>query len=1081
MAKDPNAYSADQIQVLEGLEPVRKRPGMYIGSTDLRGLHHLVKEVVDNSIDEALAGYAKNIWVILHHDDYVTVADDGRGIPVDIHSKVGVSALEVIMTTLHAGGKFGDGGYKVSTGLHGVGVSAVNALSDYLRAEVRRDGKEYFQEYVKGKAKHKVALIEKNTELPFTTEFKWTAKSGTKISFIADKTIFSTTKTEFDKLEKQIKQVAYLVAGIFFHLYDERSGQERHFYFQSGLATLIKHLNKNKALIHPEPILIQRVVDDVDVEAAIQYNDSFVENVESFANVVPTTEGGSHLTGFRIALTRAINDYARKTEALKEKDENLTGEDVKEGLTAVISIKMDSDIIQFESQTKEKLGNAEVQPIVAQVVKDGLDMFFEENPQDARAILEKVMLAARARAAARAAKDAVIRKGALEGMTLPGKLADCQNRDASESELYIVEGDSAGGCFSDDTQIALADGRNLAFKKLVEEDKKGKLNYCYTIKTDGTIGLAPIVNPKITKKNVSVIKVILDNGEEIVCTPDHLFMLRDQSYKQAANLTINDSLMPLNRQISRLGKRITIKGYELVFDTKLHRWIFTHLLADQYNLENNIYSETEGHRHHKDFNKLNNNPENIIKLSKEEHLSFHRQHLKMTLHRPDVKEKSRKIHQTTEYKEKIKTIMTQPKMRIMLSDRAKKQWKNKNYKIYMNQKFLEFYNSNSEYRKENNHLLNQQQKEYWSKNENRVNQSQRVTKYFEKHPEKIQELSLLAQKQWQNEDLRKWRSGKTKTQWTKNFRLKRKVEYNKTYLKKALQVLKMLHEREGTINEQSYNQIRKQTKDRSLIKLSTITQRFFKGDNKKLEEAVYLFNHKIKQIQKIDKKIDVYDLEVPETHNFALAAGIFVHNSAKQGRDRKFQAILPLRGKILNTERARLDKILEFEEIKNLVIALGTGIGDTVNYDKTRYHRIILMTDADVDGEHIRTLLLTFFFRYLPEIINRGYMYIAQPPLYKIQKGKNINYAYSDNEKESILKTIGNDISIIISRYKGLGEMNPDQLWETTMNPENRVLKQVTIDDAVGADEVFTMLMGDEVPPRKRFIQTHAKQAILDI
>lgn len=653
-----NKYSAEQIQVLEGLEPVRKRPGMYVGSTDLRGLHHLVKEVVDNSIDEALSGYAKNIWVVLHEDDFVTVADDGRGIPVEIHPKVGVSALEVIMTTLHAGGKFGAGGYKISTGLHGVGVSAVNALSEYLRTEVRRDGKEYFQEYAKGKTKGRVAPIPKNPTLPFKTNFVWDVKSGTKVTFLADKTIFSTITPEFDKLEKQVKQVAYLVAGIFFHLYDERSKQKRHFYFQSGLATLIKHLNRNKALIHPEPILIHQVVEGVDIEAAIQYNDGFNENVESFANVVPTTEGGSHLTGFRIALTRAINDYARKIEALKEKDENLTGEDIKEGLTAVISIKMDSEKIQFESQTKEKLGNAEIQPIVSQVVKDGLEMFFEENPTEGRKIMEKVLLAARARAAARAAKDAVIRKGALEGMTLPGKLADCQERDASKSELYIVEGDSAGG-------------------------------------------------------------------------------------------------------------------------------------------------------------------------------------------------------------------------------------------------------------------------------------------------------------------------------------------------------------------------------------------------------------------------------------------------SAKMGRDRKFQAILPLRGKILNTERARLDKILEFEEIKALVIALGTGIGDTVDYEKARYHRIIIMTDADVDGEHIRTLLLTFFFRYLPDIINKGYLYIAQPPLYKLQKGKDSWYAYSDLEKNQIIKQpsaisrspreAGKTDGYMIQRYKGLGEMNPEQLWETTMNPENRVLKQVTVEDATGADEVFTMLMGDEVPPRKRFIQTHAKLATLDI
>ena len=677
MAKSSD-YGAEQIQVLEGLEPVRKRPGMYIGSTDIRGLHHLIKEVVDNGMDEALAGHAKNITVILHKDNYITVTDDGRGIPVEKHPKIGKSTLEVVLTILHAGGKFGEGGYKVSSGLHGVGVSAVNALSNYLRAEVRRDGKRYFQEFSAGKPKADVKEITLDTKLPYETSYGWKDKRGTMITFHADETILSTIEPEFDRLERQLKQVAYLVAGIHFHLYDERVNIERHFFFESGIATLIKHLNKNKSLIHPDPILIRRSIDDIEVDVGIQYNDTFTENVESFANVVPTAEGGTHVTGFRIALTRAINDYARKSEILKEKDENLTGEDMKEGLTAVISIKMDSDRIQFESQTKEKLGNAEVQPIVNTVVREGLEMFFEENPQDARRIMEKVILAARARAAARAAKDAVIRKGALEGMTLPGKLADCQNRDPAESELYIVEGDSAGG-------------------------------------------------------------------------------------------------------------------------------------------------------------------------------------------------------------------------------------------------------------------------------------------------------------------------------------------------------------------------------------------------------------------------------------------------SAKQGRDRKFQAILPLKGKILNTERARLDKILEFEEIKSLVIALGTGIGDTIDYGKTRYHRVIIMTDADVDGEHITTLLLTFFFRYLPEIVNKGYLYLAQPPLYKLQKGKEITYVYTEEEKEVALKKIsggkaGKDDVIVdaveltetesdddivqtkpkstginIQRYKGLGEMNPEQLWETTMNPENRVLKQITNEDAAGADEVFTMLMGDEVPPRKRFIQTHAKQAILDI
>ncbi len=645
-----NQYGAKEIQVLEGLEPVRKRPGMYIGSTDERGLWVMIKEIIDNSVDEAMAGRCSNVWITLHKDSFVTVADDGFGIPWEMHPTAKKSALEVAMTVLHAGGKFGEGAYKVSGGLHGVGASAVNALSEFMRVETKRTGKTFFQEYERGKPKSKVAEVSK--ESPFNNYFLWNTKSGVRTTFKADSQILQVIEPKFETVLKQVKNRAYLVAGLAFHLYDERTEQEYHFYFDSGIIALVKHLNRNKGLINSAPIYLHKSIDNVDVEVAIQYTDAFNQNVESYANVQSTDDGGTHLTGFKTALTRAINDYARKQGYLKEKDENLTGDDTLEGLTAVVAIKMDSEKLQFESQTKNKLGNQEVGPIVSQVVKEGLDTYFEENPKEGQKIIEKILLAARARMAARAAKDAVLRKGALEGMTLPGKLADCQERDPALSEIYIGEGDSAGG-------------------------------------------------------------------------------------------------------------------------------------------------------------------------------------------------------------------------------------------------------------------------------------------------------------------------------------------------------------------------------------------------------------------------------------------------SAKQGRDRKSQAILPLKGKILNTERARLDKILEFEEIKALVIALGTGIGDTVDYDRVRYHRVILMTDADVDGSHIRTLLLTFLFRYLPDLINRGYIYIAQPPLYKVQKGKEVHYAYSDEERDEILKKIGEakteKSSIIIQRYKGLGEMNPDQLWETTMNPENRVLKQVTVEDGALADQVFTMLMGDEVPPRKRFIQTNAKMATLDI
>lgn len=644
------AYGAKEIQVLEGLEPVRKRPGMYIGSTDERGLWVMIKEIIDNSVDEAMAGRCKNVWITLHKDNYISVADDGFGIPWEMHPTVKKSALEVAMTVLHAGGKFGEGAYKVSGGLHGVGASAVNALSEFMRVETKRGGKVFFQEYNQGKPNFDVRAYTKTDEpTKFKHHYDWGIPSGVRTTFKADSTILNTVEPRFDFVLKQVKNRAYLVAGLYFHIYDENSDSEQSYYFDSGIVALVKHINKNKGALHP-PIYIHRNLENVDVEVAIQYSEGFNPNVESYANVQATNDGGTHLTGFKTALTRAINDYARKQGYLKEKDENLTGDDMLEGITAVVAIKMDSEELQFESQTKDKLGNAEVAPIVSQVTKEGLDVFMEENPAVARKIMEKVITASRARMAARAAKDAVLRKGAFEGGGLPGKLADCQEKDPAQSELYIVEGDSAGG-------------------------------------------------------------------------------------------------------------------------------------------------------------------------------------------------------------------------------------------------------------------------------------------------------------------------------------------------------------------------------------------------------------------------------------------------SAKQGRDRKFQAILPLKGKILNTERARLDKVLEFEEIKALVIALGTGIGDTVVYDKSRYHRIVLMTDADVDGAHITTLLLTFFFRYLPELINRGYVYIAQPPLFKLARGKEVAYAYSDNERDKILKQMREvkADNIIIQRYKGLGEMNPEQLWETTMNPENRILKQVTVEDAELADETFAMLMGDEVPPRKKFIQSNAKSASLDI
>ncbi len=641
-------YSAQQIQVLEGLEPVRKRPGMYIGSTDVIGLHESLREIIDNAVDEALAGSAKNVWIYLNADGSATVVDDGRGIPIDIHPQYKKSALELVMTKLHAGGKFGGSAYKISGGLHGVGASVVNALSEWVWVEVRRDGKIYRQSYARGNPTSPLEIVKESKLVDADPEIA--ERNGTTSTFLPDNTVFQVTEFDFDMIKKMIRERAYLVPKLYFHFIDRRKEEikEVNYYFEGGIVSLVEKINENKQPIH-DVIMINKQEGEAQVEVALQYNETYTENVESYVNVINTVNGGTHLTGFRMALTRAINDYGKKIGAFKNEEDSITGDDTREGLTAVVFLKMPQDNIQFEGQTKGKLGNSEIQPIVNAIVKDGLATYFEENPGDAKRVLEKVYLAAKARLAAKAAKEAVIRKGALEGSTLPGKLADCQEKDPSISELYLVEGDSAGG-------------------------------------------------------------------------------------------------------------------------------------------------------------------------------------------------------------------------------------------------------------------------------------------------------------------------------------------------------------------------------------------------------------------------------------------------SAKQGRDRKFQAILPLKGKILNTERARLDKMIEHEEVKNIIIALGAGIADTINMEKLRYHRVIIMTDADVDGEHIETLILTFFYRHMPEVIKQGYLYVAMPPLFKVQRGKEIRYAYTEEEREAAMKELktGN-ANISVQRYKGLGEMNAEQLWETTMNPVNRVLKQVHIEDAEDADAVFTMLMGDEVPPRKAFIQTNAKMAELDI
>jgi DNA gyrase subunit B len=628
-----SSYKAEDIQVLEGLEAVRRRPGMYVGGTDTKALHHLIYEVVDNSIDEALAGAADLIEVIIHKDSSVTVTDNGRGIPVGKHPTQKKSALEVVMTTLHAGGKFEGTIYKVSGGLHGVGVSAVNALSEWCEVEIKREGKVHFQRYERGKA---VAPVKSSGKVK-------PSDTGTKTTFKFDSDIFKgNVDYRFETLVQRFREMAFVTRGVTIKLFDERDGREMTFYFEGGITSFVRYLNRNRKVLHPVVHAEKEVEGGLVVDVAIQFTDAYAESVYAFANTINTVDGGTHLTGMRLSITRTINNYARKSGLLKDSDPNFSGDDTREGLTAIISVKIPEP--QFESQTKVKLMNPEVQTAAQQVVSEVFGTFLEKDSSAGKAIVQKCLTSARARAAARKARDLVIRKSALESLTLPGKLADCSERDPSRTELYIVEGDSAGG-------------------------------------------------------------------------------------------------------------------------------------------------------------------------------------------------------------------------------------------------------------------------------------------------------------------------------------------------------------------------------------------------------------------------------------------------SAKQGRDRHFQAILPLRGKILNTERARLDKILSNNEVKALISALGTGIGDSFDLEGLRYGRIIIMTDADVDGSHIRTLLLTFFFRYMQELIDEGHLYIAQPPLYSLTHKKKIQYAYTEAEKDQVLKDLGEDADkASVQRYKGLGEMNPDQLWNTTMDPENRLLLLVTVEDAAEADRTFDMLMGAAVPPRKRFIQTHARE-----
>jgi len=982
----PNHYTADDIQVLEGLEAVRRRPGMYIGGTDVKALHHMVYEVVDNSIDEAMAGYCDRIAIAIHRDGSVTVQDWGRGIPVGIHKQTGRSALETVMTKLHAGGKFGSGAYKVSGGLHGVGVSAVNALSDWLEVEVQVEGNVHYQRYHRGVPQADVTVLREAKD----------GATGTKTTFLPDTTIFEETNFRFDTLVQRFREMAFLNRGLTIEFQDERTengARWMSFYFEGGVRSFVRYLNKNRQVLH-DPVHVEKEVEGNLIEAAIQYNDGFNESVFAFANTINTPDGGTHLTGLRSAITRTINDWAKRQGSLKEGDLTFTGDDTREGLTAIISVKLPDP--QFESQTKVKLLNDKIRNQVESVVGEALMEWLERNPRDGRKIVEKCTTSSRAREAARKARDLVIRKSALESLTLPGKLADCSERDPAKCELYVVEGDSAGGCWAANTRVALASGISKTMRELAEDWSLGIQHFGYATNEEGDIRIVPLIEPRVTKRNATLVEVTLDGGAVLRCTPDHPFRLRDGTYKAASALQSNESLMPLKLRLTEADE-LPGPGYEMVWMNGRQEWWHTHHLADLYNLVTGVYTRKVGNaRHHQDFNKRNNDPRNILRMPWRAHTQ---------LHSEQAGDTARRLWQDPTYRERrLKKLREQ----------AILQWQNPAYREYMrervrlqrqdeafNEKLLQafqdwFAGLSAEEYEAYCERTRQLMAEYWADPQHRLEQSDRTRQFFAEHPEAREARRQEALAQWEDVELRKWRAEKTKEQWLDEAQQQRHAaaprewwaehpEHREKIVAACVRgwadpevreriLAGLANWRLSTTSQEKGAAIREGKKLKALGILNSVLSHsdvaaayearrlqvaptspsyahllhsYYGGDEAQLREAAANVNCKVVAVRAIVEAEDVYDLTVERYHNFALAAGVFVHNSAKQGRDRRFQAILPLRGKIINVEKARLDKSLANREIQALVQALGSGIGDAVELGNLRYNRVLIMS---VDG-----------------------------------------------------------------------------------------------------------------------------------
>lgn len=1124
-------YGADDLTHLEGLEAVRKRPGMYIGSTDSRGINHLFSEIVDNSTDEGVAGHAKKIVVTLHADGSVQVDDDGRGIPTDVHAKSGLSGVELVLTKLHAGGKFGGSGYKTSGGLHGVGASAVNALSHRFDVLVRRDGKVHEMSFAHGvpgafDGPGPKAKFTRQPGLQMTGKMKRSESTGTSIRYWYDTRYFENNATlDVEAVRAKLRNTAFLVPGVTYVLRSalEDAISEEVFHYPGGLTEMVEFLApagdravsgtlvitgtgtyfENAA--DENGVMRSKVERSAEIEVALRWGTGYERTVECFTNTIRNVHGGTHRRGFDRAVLKSVQDAISKTRGLlKPKEDPPTLDDVLEGMTAVVHVRIPEP--QFTSQTKDELSTAGITKVLQGIVDQQVRAWTEDRKTkiEAKTVLQKVVDASRVRLTQKQQKDAARRKTALEGAAMPAKLVDCRTTGVSRSELFLVEGDSALGCFVGETRVALASGKSMSFAELVEDWNRGVTHFGYATNKAGGVVVAPLVEPRLTKKNASLVRVTLDNGESVRCTPDHLFRLRDGSYRRADALQPGESLMPLYRSLSAKSAGDTLTGYERVWSNATEKWVYTHYLADGYNIRHGLDSAGNGTvRHHVDINKRNNDPRNIKRMTWADHSALHAAMMWKQWQDPEFR------------------AACLARLADLNSDPA--------FRERFEQGFRDWYTAlTDEEKAAYAERMRALQAEYWAKPEHRAAAAERVRAFFDQ-PGKREEWSERSLAQWQDEELLGWRSRATIEQfadpaerdrqrdavlaWHENnpefgrehsARMKQRMADTSTgHLEKVqagrrryvestpradrvakqvegrrIAALKRMAPMLGTPSDfelaLAYELDRKANAKTGLKFLKVLAH--YDDDFARLREAATMVNHKVASVEALPEREDVYDLTVDGYHNFALEAGVFVHNSARMARVSEYQALLPLRGKILNVQKASLADTLRNAEIASIVQVLGAGTGRTFDISQMRYGRVILMADADVDGSHIRTLLITLFAKYMRPVIEDGRLYAAMPPLHKVTtRGRNpeTHFTFSQRQMEqkvAQLEKAGKQVVTPVPRFKGLGEMDADELWDTTMNPSTRSVRRITMDDVDAAETALELLMGEKVEPRRNWL-----------